>query len=199
MCSGHENITTNNYAHCFGVHNTVGAEESVAIGSYLSTYQRRQIVLGQYNASFSGGSRSSVVVGNGADSENKANCLTLNGLTGNMWIKGTLTQNSDRRLKEHIAYLAEDACEFVRKLKPALFVKDGERHLGFYAQNVDEADEWGTSTVAEQHTDESLDFDPLTLEYTALIAPIVAYAQSLEKRIEQLEKRLSELEERGMQ
>ena len=115
--------------------------------------------------------------------------------SGDLWIKGTLTQNSDRRLKEHIAYLDDDACEFVRRLKPALFVKDGDRHLGFYAQDVDEADTWDTVMVEPQHTDESKDFDPLTLEYTALIAPLVAYCQHLEKRIGELEDRIESLEE----
>jgi hypothetical protein len=131
-----------------------------------------------------------LIVGNGSSSESGAasNAMYLT-TTGNLWIAGTLTQNSDRRLKEHHAYLGEDAVEFVRELKPALYTKDGARHVGFYAQDVREAepDGWGTATVEAQHTDESLDFDPLTLDYTALIAPIVAYAQSLERRIEALE------------
>lgn len=110
---------------------------------------------------------------------------------GAMWIAKTLTQNSDRRLKEHHAYLGEDAAEFIRQLRPALYTKDGERHVGFYAQDVAEAepDGWDTATVTAQHTDESLGFDPLTLDYTALIAPLVAYCQQLERRIEELEAR----------
>ena len=105
-----------------------------------------------------------------------------------MFIAGTLVQNSDRRLKDHRAYLGEDACDFVRNLKPALYTKDRERHVGFYAQDVQDADPWGTATVSPDHSDESLDFDPLTLDYTALIAPLVAYCQHLEKRIEALEE-----------
>ena len=106
---------------------------------------------------------------------------------GNTVIAGSLTQNSDRRLKTHVAYLGDDAAVFMRRLKPAVFVKDGERRYGFYAQDVQMADPWDTKTVEAQHTDESLGFDPLTLEYSALIAPLTAYAQSLERRIEQLE------------
>lgn len=110
---------------------------------------------------------------------------------GAMWIAKTLTQNSDRRLKEHHAYLGDDAAEFIRQLRPALYSKDGERHVGFYAQDVQEVepDGWDTATVSAQHTDESLGFDPLTLDYTALIAPLVAYCQQLERRIEELEAR----------
>ena len=117
---------------------------------------------------------------------------------GNLWIAGTLTQNSDRRLKEHHAYLGEDACDFIRALKPALYTKDGARHVGFYAQNVQAAEpkEWDTDTVTAQHTDESLDFDPLTLDYQALIAPLVAYAQQLEKRVNEQDKTIAAMEER---
>ena len=132
------------------------------------------------------------IVGNSYSSNSRSDAMYVDKF-GNLWIAGSLTQNSDRRLKEHHAYLGEDAVEFVRALKPALYTKDGERHVGFYAQDVREAepDGWDTATVTEQHTDESLGFDPLTLDYSALIAPLVTYAQSLEKRIEALEARLA--------
>jgi hypothetical protein len=86
----------------------------------------------------------------------------------------------------------------VRKLRPALYTKDGERHTGFYAQDVQEAepDGWDTATVTSQHTDESLDFDPLTLDYNALIAPLVAYAQQLEKRVNAQDKTIADMESR---
>jgi hypothetical protein len=100
--------------------------------------------------------------------------------TGNMWIKGTLTQGSDRRLKEHIACLGSEAEEFVRKLMPAFYTKDGERHVGFYAQDIEGIDPWKCMV------DEKDGY--MTLGYTELIAPLVAYCQSLERRIEQLEK-----------
>lgn len=120
-------------------------------------------------------------------SSSKKNILKLDS-DGNLAIAGTLTQNSDRRLKEHIAYLGDDAREIIDRLKPAVFMKDGGRHYGFYAQDVQRADIWDTKTVEAQHSDESLDFDPLALDYTALIAPLVAYCQHLEKRIEALEE-----------
>ena len=85
----------------------------------------------------------------------------------------------------------------MRKLRPALFTKDGERHLGFYAQDVQDAEpeNWDTVTVRPEHHDESLDFDPLTLDYTALIAPLTAYAQQLERRVEYLESTVDSLVE----
>ena len=167
-----------NYSHAEGYHTTASGDYQHVSGSYNVTDNTHL-----------------VIVGNGTGSRKNAMYLTN---YGSMWIAGSLTQNSDRRLKEHHAYLGEDACAFVRALRPALYTKDGERHVGFYAQDVQEAepDAWDTVTVSEQHTDESLDFDPLTLDYTALIAPLVAYAQQLERRVEQLEERLAAMEER---
>ena len=171
-------------AFAMGINCTAAKQSSFAFGNGTYANGVDQTVIGQDNVHK--GDSYSFIVGKGT-SETKSDSLELS-LNGNLWIAGTLTQNSDRRLKEHISYLDEDACEFVRKLKPALFVKDGERHLGFYAQDVDEADTWDTVTVTESHTTEEFDFDPLTLEYSALIAPLVAYCQRLEQRIAQLEK-----------
>ena len=92
----------------------------------------------------------------------------------------TIQISSDRRLKEHIKYLDEDAVAFVQKLKPVLFRKDDYVHTGFYAQDVEEADKWNALTVQNG--------DMKSLDYMGLIAPLVAYCQHLEKRIEELER-----------
>ena len=166
------------YSHASGYYTTADADNMTAVGSLNTTGSTgRLFVVGK------GTKNGSIIHHNDAFYVNDS---------GNIWCSGTLTQNSDRRLKEHHKYLDEDACEFIRNLKPALFTKDGERHTGFYAQDVQdvEPDGWGTVTVEARHTDDELDFDPLTLDYTALIAPLTAYAQQLEHRIEQLEKQL---------
>ena len=94
-----------------------------------------------------------------------------------------ITVISDKRLKTHVKYLEEDAVHFCQSLKPALFIKDGRKQLGFYAQDVKVADTWDadiTPTCTDGH---------LGLNYTELIAPLVAYCQSLEKRIKELEEK----------
>lgn len=182
------------YSQAFGSGAVASGYCATAFGQNVYATYRNEFAVGSYNVISPSGSGNNVTfcVGDGTGANSRSDALELR-KGGDLWIRGAFTQNSDRRLKEHVSYLKSDAVEFVRKLKPALFVKDGERHLGFYAQDVDDADEWSTATVTAQHTDESLDFDPLTLDYTALIAPLTAYAQSLEKRIEELERRLSEL------
>ena len=158
---------------------------STVLGLGLYAQNDGQLSFGKFNVDQSGVLMSA---GYGSSETSRKNALKLE-TSGDLWIAGALTQNSDRRLKKHHVYLGEEACEFVRKLKPALYEKDGGRHVGFYAQDVRDAepDGWDTVTVTSQHTDESLDFDPLTLDYQALIAPLVAYAQQLERRIAKLE------------
>ena len=116
--------------------------------------------------------------------------------SGNVTILGTLTQLSDKRVKEHVGFLAGDAVDFVRGLNPVLFGKDGRRNLGFYAQDVRaaEPDGWNTATVVPVKSNAVEDHELLTLNYSALIAPLTAYAQFLEQRIDRLEARLSALE-----
>lgn len=98
-----------------------------------------------------------------------------------VYANGNILSSSDARLKEHIKYLDEDAAEFCRKLRPAVFIKDNGKHLGLYAQDVKAVNEWGADIV-------STDTDGyLALSYTELIAPLVAYCQSLERRIKELE------------
>ena len=178
-------VASGEASHAGGISCEASGQASFAHGRNLIASGSHQAVFGITNVD---DSAQTFIVGGGRGTT-RANILTLTD-AGNLWIAGTLTQNSDCRLKEHHAYLGEDACEFIRQLKPALFTKDGERHVGLYAQDVQEAEPegWGTVTVTAQHTDESLDFDPLTLDYSALIAPLIAYCQQLEQRISQLEK-----------
>ena len=91
-----------------------------------------------------------------------------------------ITVSSDRRLKEHVSYVGEEADDFIRNLKPAHFKRDGSSHLGFYAQDVENNDKWGACVIN--------DGEFKALDYTGLIAPLVAYCQHLEKRIEELER-----------
>lgn len=153
-----------------------GGASSFVMNTGTKADYNNQLALGTYNNS---PSDATLLVGNGASDSTRSNSLTLH-TNGNLTIAGSLTQSSDRRLKEHIGYLGEDAVRFINGLKPAHFVKDAEHHTGFYAQDVESVDAWHCMTG------EMNGFK--TLGYTELIAPLVAYCQSLEKRIEELER-----------
>lgn len=198
---GYDNEVTGDYAFCYGYHNEVRFRDNSTFGGHAIGHHLT--VLGQYlacgaynyynNNSYINYAR--FIVGGGTNG-NPLNAMVVYN-DGDVTILGTLTQSSDRRLKEHVEYLSDDAAQFVRDLKPALFKmkSNGTRRLGFYAQDVRDAEPegWDTETVSEDGMSSELP-DALALDYTALIAPLVAYAHQLEARIEQLEARLSALE-----
>ena len=170
-----------NYGFSAGMNNTVTGVAGACFGQYNKA-SGAELACGMYST----GSGYRFTVGGGISDSARSDVLTVNS-GGTVTIKGQYLTGSDRRLKEHISYLGNDACDFVRDLKPALFVKDGKRQMGFYAQDVQESDKWDTDIVVSQHMDEALDFDPLILDYQSLIAPLVAYTQSLERRLEAIE------------
>ena len=160
-----------------GQHSHAGGSNTIAQGY-------GQTVIGQYNIAQGTPKNyaytdNTFIIGNGISSA-RSNAMAVT-WAGNTTIAGTYAQSSDRRLKDHRSYLGEDAVEFIDKLKPAHFFKDGQSHVGFYAQDVKEADKWNCMTG------EMNGF--MTLGYTELIAPLVAYVQKLEKRIAELEER----------
>ena len=170
-------------SHAQGNQTIASAINSFAGGSHTIARGAVQTVLGRYNIAQGSDnwtySDNVFIIGNGASESARSNAMAVT-WTGNTTIAGTLTQSSDRRLKDHKAYLDEDAVEFINNLKPAHFFKDGQSHVGFYAQDVKEADKWSCMTG------EMNGF--MTLGYTEIIAPLVAYVQKLEKRIAELEK-----------
>ena len=166
-------------------------EFSKAIGSNSHAQNLRtiaqgyaQTAIGRYNvASGSPDTWSSTdnafIIGGGSSESARKNAMAVT-FGGDTTIAGTLTQSSDRRLKDHISYLDDDADEFIRQLKPAHYIKDDAHHVGFYAQDVDKADKWDCMTGEMNGY--------MTLGYMELIAPLVAYCQHLEERIKKLEK-----------
>lgn len=155
---------------------TTAGRTSFAFGTFCTTSYEDQFAVGHFNDP----SNQSYLfmVGNGSGIANE-NAMVVDWY-GNTKIAGTLTQASDKRLKEHKSFLSDDAVKFIRKLRAACYTKDGEAHVGFYAQDVAEADPWNCMTGEMNGY--------MTLSYTELIAPLVAYCQHLEERVEKLEK-----------
>lgn len=164
-----------------GWYSHVEGYNTIASGYY-------QHVSGKYNVE-SNSNSTLVIIGCGTENLRK-NALTLD-TSGNMTIAGTLTQQSDKRLKHHRAYLSDQqdqVNEFINRLKPAWFEKDEQKHLGFYAQDVQQTDRW--QCMVDNDTN-----GYLTLGYTEILAPLVAYCQNLEQKVETLEQRIARLEQ----
>jgi hypothetical protein len=166
-------------SHAEGYTTTANGGYSHAQNLYTKASSTSQTAIGKYNKEDTA-EQYGFIIGNGTADNARSNALTVD-WNGNEVIAGTLTQSSDRRLKKHVAYLDEDAVEFIRKLKPAHFVKDEEDHVGFYAQDVEKEDKWNCMT-GEMNGYK-------TLGYTEIIAPLVAYCQHLEARINELERK----------
>ena len=167
-----------NYAHAEGYEAAAYGSYSHAAGYKTEALYDYQTVVGRLNSTVD----AAFIIGKGEDgtpSPTRSNAFVVS-WNGSVSYAGSIGQMSDRRLKEHIGYLGEDAEEFVRSLRPAYYIKDGEHHVGFYAQDVEESDKWDCM-IGEMDGYK-------TLGYTELIAPLVAYCQSLERRIEELEK-----------
>lgn len=163
------------FAH--GSYANAQGDQASAFGSYTLASSSNQFVIGKYNVEDTS-STYAFIIGKGTGTSARSNAMQVD-WNGKTTIASTLVQNSDRRLKDHISYLGEDAVDFIRQLKPVHYRKDDADHVGFYAQDVESADKWNCM-VGEMNGFK-------TLGYTELIAPLVAYCQSLEKRIEELE------------
>ena len=164
------------YSFVAGDNNVASETASMALGYWVHATQRFQTVIGAYNAD----SSNRFVIGNGTSYNNRSNAFEVSS-SGTVYVNGSTVHSSDRRLKEHIDYLGDEAVDFINGLKPAHYTKDGKSHVGFYAQDVAEVDKWDCMIGKEMN-------GYMTLGYMELIAPLVAYVQKLEKRIEELER-----------
>ena len=180
---GLDTITNADNSCAMGYSNTTNSNAvcSFAFGGELTTKYPFQTVIGRRNQCKA---QDLFEVGNGwwsGELESNALELTYN---GKLTIASTLYQNSDQRLKKHISYLSNEAIDFIEELKPVYYIKDKEKHLGFYAQDVEKIDKWNCM-VSEMNGYK-------TLGYIEIIAPLVTYCQHLEKEIQQLKKEIQE-------
>lgn len=113
--------------------------------------------------------------------------------------------SSDRRLKTDLKPLGDDAVEFVRALKSYSYLINGERQVGLIAQDVHEADKWGTRMTfeTEDGVDGLDDWERLgdgiptwKLDYIRLLPPTITALQKAMERIDVLEQKIADLEGR---
>lgn len=166
--------------HAEGEGASANGDLSHSSGYYTKAEHRCQFALGRWNDPGTSTQSYVFIIGKGLDEAARSNALTVD-WNGNTKISGTLTQSSDKRLKDHRGYLGSKAIEFVRKLKPAFFYKDKEPHVGLYAQDVEDIDPYRT-ILGEMNGFK-------TINYTELIPHLITYCQHLEQRIEELERR----------
>jgi hypothetical protein len=185
-----------------GINTTAWGQESSAIGELstafgLGTISRAyaSISLGQYNNFILASNPNSwvatdpvLIVGNGTSAQNRQNAFILR-KNGNLTISGSLTQNSDARLKKDISPIT-DPLETLHQIGGYRYHwksddRDNKMHYGLLAQQVQEvaphlvsADEEGT----------------LSVNYIELIPLLLEGMKAQQKRIEELERKINKYE-----
>lgn len=173
---GNETTASGISSHAEGSYTEANGTNSHAGGLGTIANGPAQTAIGKYNVA---DTTSLFIVGKGLSEGSRINAFSV-ASNGTVYVNGTSVHSSDRRLKEHIAYLDDEAVEFIDGLKPVHYIKDGEKHVGFYAQDVKAVDKWDCMIGEEMN-------GYMTLSYMDLIAPIVTYCQKLEERINKLE------------
>ena len=142
------------------------------------------------SATYEGGNDAYVSVGNKQDG------LFLDGK--GVYLKDGTAVTSDERKKHDIADLDDKYINLVKDLNPVSFKYNentsDRKHTGFIAQQLLKAMQDNDIPTSEfaGFVDIKGDGKDYAIRYEELIAPLLAYTQSLEKRIEQLEKIIKE-------
>ena len=110
-------------------------------------------------------------------------------VSGNIRASGSVTQNSDIRLKTNITSL-----KYRGTLNPVTFVKDGEKQIGFIAQEVQELyPELVFVDNSEEHY-LSIDYSRITAILQAQLIQHEDELTTLKNRVQVLEDKLSQYE-----
>jgi hypothetical protein len=129
---------TGNYSIAMGRNTTASGYASTAMGLGTVANDDFMTVVGQYNTYLPTATNVLFQVGNGSSSSNRSDAFTVSG-TGNAYLSGTLSQSSDRRLKQDIIELDYGLNE-VLQLKPVSYhwkKHPGQpKSLGLIAQDV---------------------------------------------------------------
>lgn len=182
VIGGGGNSCDGNYGIVGGYGNGVGSGNDccVVFGQGNTANAPHQFICGAYS---SPGTAHRFTVGRGTSDSQRLNAMYVE-YTGNMWIAGTLTQNSDRRLKK-ITGEAPDlssvrAVKFKWKDKE---LQDSAEHIGYIAQDVEEIAPY--LVKEDKSGTKSLDY----------IAVLCAKVEMLEKQNAEKEQRISDLEQ----
>ncbi|WP_052700103.1 tail fiber domain-containing protein [Methylocucumis oryzae] len=173
---------------------TASGDYSTAMGTRTTAQAYASVALGQYNA-VAGSTTTWVatdpllVVGNGSDASHLSNALTLL-KNGNMTIAGTLTQNSDSRLKTNIHDLNQPLQKITHlhgiqyqwnpATHPGTVDADGIQ-LGFLAQDVQ-------TVLPELVKPDSNGY--LSVNYVGVIPVLVEAVKDLRKKLEKKRPRI---------
>jgi hypothetical protein len=190
VAMGFDTQATSPYAFTTGTLNTAGGENSAAIGFGSYTYNDHSFVAGRCNTTpdlFTVGNGSPNSAGNQCISI--SNALSLDG-SGNLEIAGSLTENSDRRLKTAIEPLGPDALQKLSSIDPVRFQFKNEKvhpagpQVGLIAQDVQEQFPELVEEGAEGY---------LSVSYTKFSAVLLKGLQEQHTKLEKKDQQIANL------
>jgi hypothetical protein len=191
-----------------GYETTASGHESTAMGRRTDAATEASLSIGVYNDANRGNDDDDqttgplFVVGNGTSVTSRSDALVLD-RTGNLTIAGTLTENSDRRLKEQIQPLRSGVLGALGDIEPVRFrFKNEETHpsgtqLGLIAQEVQAQFPALVSEGASGHLSVSYSkFTAVLLKGLQEQQAEIARLEAKVNRMDQLEARLATLEQK---
>jgi len=175
---------------------TASARQSVAMGFQTRAADAQSVTIGRYNdanrsddGTFTTGPL--LVAGNGTGTTSRSDALVLRS-NGNLTISGTLTENSDRRLKTGIDPFDDGVLGKLADLRPVRYqFKDQQTHpsgeqVGLVAQDVQKEFPALVSTGAD---------GMLSLSYSKFTAVLLKGLQEQQSNIDSLRQRTQRLDE----
>ena len=188
---GRETEASGQWSTAMGVQTIASGSASTAMGGFTTAATEASLTTGLFNDANRGNDDSDpltgplVVVGNGSSPTNRSDALVLD-QSGNLEISGTLTENSDRRLKEQIQPLGTGVLAPLGEIEPVRFqFKDERTHpsgeqVGLIAQEVQAQFPALVSEGASGH---------LSVSYSKFTAVLLKGLQEQQAKIERLEAR----------
>ena len=190
---GSSTIASGQKSTAMGSSTEASGSSSTAMGRNTTAESYAEVTIGQYNTDYTPVGTTSwnsadrvFVIGNGTYSV-KSDALIVY-KNGDATLAGTLTQNSDRRLKININNL-DYGLEEVMQLHPVSFNwkknPDANERLGLVAQEVQE--------VVKEVVHEGSDPDKLlSISYSSLIPVLIKAMQEQQEQIEYLKKQVAD-------
>ncbi|RKE95036.1 tail fiber domain-containing protein [Ichthyenterobacterium magnum] len=192
--SGRNTLASGSYSVSMGQATTASGFYSFAIGDGTKAESLGSTAIGHFN--LGGGTPNTMVstdplfeIGNGSSDIARSNALTIY-RNGNATLAGTLTQNSDRRLKTNIKEL-QYGLQTILNLNPVSYnwkryPEETQQSLGLIAQEV--------QPLIEEIVKIGIDKDQtLSLSYTELIPILIKAMQEQQTLINTQEKQIEGL------
>lgn len=192
---GANTTASGNWSTALGENTKASGLASTTIGTRTVAATAFSLSVGRWNESNQSSDFTAFVVGNGTSSSERSDALHLH-RNGNLTIAGTLTQNSDRRLKTNIEPIGEGTLAKLGAIEPVRYqFKNQQTHpegkqIGLIAQQVQQQ-------FPELVSENSSGY--LSLSYSNLSTVLLKGMQEQQEQIEQLQAkadRVDALEER---